>query len=164
MSIEIARAGLERLEDVGPLWISLQRHHAEVAPELRVLGEARSGEDSWRLRRANYEGWLGEPGAFLMIASEAGSAVGYALVRMRGPSETWASDELIAELETLAVLPAQRSRGIGTALVEEVNRELERSGIRQLSVTVIASNANAIRFYERLGLTRFTVSYVGDLD
>jgi hypothetical protein len=67
--VEIVRAGAERIPDLQPLWESLSRHHAEVAPEL----------------------------------------VGHVVV------------------------------------------------------SVIASNADAVRFYERLGLTRFLVTFAGQV-
>ena len=51
--MEIVRAGSERIADLRPLWESLSRHHAKVAPELvEVFGEVRPEEDSWAVRRA----------------------------------------------------------------------------------------------------------------
>lgn len=62
----IRRAGRERIDDLKPLWESLHRHHAAVAPELRVLGAVRPDAESWAVRRALYEAWLGEPDAFVL--------------------------------------------------------------------------------------------------
>jgi ribosomal protein S18 acetylase RimI-like enzyme len=159
--VRIARGGPERIPELRPLWVSLSRHHAEVAPELAVLGEVRPEGESWAVRRALYEGWLAEPDAFVLVADVDSEAVGYAVVHLRGPEETWATGERVAELETLAVLPGHRGAGIGTALVQRVYEELRRLGVAQLVVGVIASNADAVRFYERLGLTRFLVTYAG---
>ena len=155
------RAGAERIPDLQPLWESLSRHHAEVAPELSLLGEVRSGADSWALRRALYEEWLAQPDAFVLIAELDSEPVGYAVVELRGPEETWATGDRVAQLETLAVLPEHRGRGIGTALVERFYEELRRIGVGHFVVGVIASNADAVRFYERLGLTKFIVDYAG---
>ena len=157
--MEIVRAGAERIPDLQPLWESLSRHHAEVAPELAVLGEVRAEADSWAVRRALYEEWLEDPDAFVLIAEAQGEPVGYAMVELRGPEETWATGDRVAELETLAVLPAHRGKGIGSALVERMHEELRRLGVGQFVVSVIASNADAVRFYERLGLTTFLVTY-----
>jgi ribosomal protein S18 acetylase RimI-like enzyme len=68
---------------------------------------------------------------------------------MRGPEETWATKERIAELETLTVLPGHRGRGIGRALVEGVHRRLDSIGVSEIAVSVISSNREAVRFYER---------------
>lgn len=109
--ISIVRGGAERIPDLRPLWESLHRHHAEVALELAQIGPVRSGLDSWGVRKDLYAEWLDEPDAFVLVAEAGrGAAVGYALVHMRGPEETWATDDRIAELETLAVLPAHRGR------------------------------------------------------
>ena len=66
--MEIVRAGAERIPDLQTLWESLSRHHAEVAPELTVLGEVRAEADSWAVRRDQYEEWLKDPDAFVLIA------------------------------------------------------------------------------------------------
>lgn len=80
---------------------------------------------------------------------------------MRGPEETWATGKRIAELETLTVLRAHRGKGVGGALVKAVYQELNRIGVGHLGVGVIAANRDAIRFYERLGLLPFLVTYIG---
>jgi ribosomal protein S18 acetylase RimI-like enzyme len=67
----------------------------------------------------------------------------------------------VAELATLAVLPGHRGQGIGTALVERMHEELRRMDVSRFFVAVIASNADSVRFYERLGLTRFMITYAG---
>jgi ribosomal protein S18 acetylase RimI-like enzyme len=162
--VDIVRAGAERIPDLQPLWESLTLHHAEVAPELTVLGHVREPRDSWAVRRALYEEWLGNPDtSFAMIAEADGEPVGYAVVQLRGPEETWATGDRVAVLETLAVLPAHRGQGIGSALVERMHRELRGAGVAEFVVSVIASNADAVRFYERLGLTRFLMTYAGQV-
>jgi ribosomal protein S18 acetylase RimI-like enzyme len=157
--VDIVRAGAERIPDLRPLWESLSRHHAEVAPELAMLGEVRPEADSWAVRRELYEEWLQDPDAFVLIAESDGGPVGYAVVQLRGPEETWATGDRVAQLETLAVLPGHRGQGIGSALVERMHEELRRLGASHFVVSVIASNADAVRFYERLGLTTFLITY-----
>ena len=161
--MKIVRAGAERIHDLQPLWESLSRHHAEVAPELAILGEVRADADSWAVRRELYEEWLKDPDAFVLIAESQGEPVGYAVVELRGPEETWATGDRVAQLETLAVLPGHRGRGIGSALVERMHEELRSLGVGHFVVSVIASNADAVRFYERLGLTTFLVTYAGQV-
>ena len=64
---------------------------------------------------------------------------------------------------TLAVLPDHRGRGIGTELMEAVYAELRGLGVKHMAVSVIASNEDAIRFYDRLGLLPFLRSYIGEV-
>ena len=64
----------------------------------------------------------------MLIAESQGEPVGYAVVQVRGPEETWATGDRVAQLETLAVLPGHRNQGIGSALVERMHEELRRLG------------------------------------
>lgn len=51
----------------------------------------------------------------------------------------------------LAVDPELRRRGIGRALMREVERRLARVGCPKLNLQVRAGNDGVVRFYERLG-------------
>jgi GNAT superfamily N-acetyltransferase len=159
--MRIVRAGIERIDDLQPLWESLHEHHATVAPHLEELGPVRTPDQSWAVRRELYEEWLSEPDAFVLLAEVNRDPIGYALVHLRGPEETWATGDRIGVLETLAVLPDERGRGVGTALFERIYAELRELSVKELQVAVISKNAEALRFYERHGLLPFTVSYMG---
>jgi ribosomal protein S18 acetylase RimI-like enzyme len=149
--VEIVRAGPERIPDLEPLWRSLHEHHMAVARR-SSHAEGRSGDESWSRRRRSYERWLAEPGAFALVAERAGRPVGYAVVRLVEGSQSWATEDRIAELETLAVLPGARGSGIGSRLMDAVSEQLAQLGIRDLSMAVAAGNESALRFYERRGL------------
>jgi ribosomal protein S18 acetylase RimI-like enzyme len=159
--MEIVRAGAERIEDLEPLWASLNEHHVAIAPELEELGPIRTREDSWRVRRGLYEGWLAEPDAFVLIARDGGRPVGYALVAFRAAEEAWATGERIGVLETLAVLPEHRGAGLGTSLMDAVFARLRELGVTEIEVSTLTANTDSQRFYERFGLRRFTVTYLG---
>jgi len=58
-------------------------------------------------------------------------------------------DEL--HINNLAVMPAHRGAGAGTALLREILREGARLGARRASLEVRRSNEAARRLYERLG-------------
>ena len=147
----VRRLQAEELDLVAPVWESLLAHHAEVAPAMAT----RPPGESWRMRRADYERWLTEPGSFTLVAEEDGTAVGYAVVHLGGPDETWVTGERTAELETLAVLPSSRGEGVGSALMDAVDEELGRLGVDDLWVAVVAGNEGAMRFYERRGLVAY---------
>ena len=159
--MQIVRVGIERIDDLQPLWESLHEHHATIAPHLERLGPVRRADESWAVRRELYEDWLAEPDAFALIAESDREPIGYALVHLRGPEETWQTGERIGVLETLTVLPGERGRGVGTAMFERIYTELRRLGVSELEVAVISANAAALRFYERHGLLPFTVSFLG---
>jgi ribosomal protein S18 acetylase RimI-like enzyme len=54
---------------------------------------------------------------------------------------------------SLAVGPDVRRRGIGTALMRHVERELAGRGCPKVNLQVLASNASTVAFYEKLGYT-----------
>jgi ribosomal protein S18 acetylase RimI-like enzyme len=63
--------------------------------------------------------------------------------------ETWTTGERVADLMTLVVLPEARGRGVGSSLVESVYRELRGRGVRELAISVVHNNDDALRFYRR---------------
>ena len=52
---------------------------------------------------------------------------------------------------SLAVAPEMRRRGVGTALMRHVERELAIRGCPKVNLQVVASNAGTVAFYEKLG-------------
>lgn len=145
---EIRPIDVDELELVEPLWNALREHHASVTPH---LGAPRPRAESWRRRRRQYEAWLAEPSSFALLAEREGAPTGYAMVRERDGSPTWPLSERAGEIETLAVLPAERGRGTGTALLRAVRERLAASDISEMSLLAISTNEDAIRFYERHG-------------
>lgn len=63
------------------------------------------------------------------------------------------SGDVHAELIVIAVDPEVRSRGIGRRMLRGLQEELAARGIRRYKVTVHASMADAVRFYEQNGFT-----------
>ena len=86
----------------------------------------------------------------------AGAVVGYGLAHVLPSDETWVADTWvtgarIGEIESLSVLPGYRGAGIGSALLEGLERALERAGIDDLVLGVLPGNTAAMRLYERRG-------------
>ena len=61
-------------------------------------------------------------------------------------------DEFV--VDSLAVDPACRGRGVGTALLRKAEERARSIGKRMMSLGVIGENEGAIRLYERLGYRR----------
>ncbi len=144
----VRRLQAGELDLVAPVWESLLAHHAAVAPDMPT----RPPDESWRMRRADYERWLAEPDAFALVAEEGGAAVGYAVVRLGGPDETWVTGERTAELETLAVIPSSPRAGRGLGADGRRRRGAPAgSASTTCGSSVVAGNDGAMRFYERRG-------------
>jgi GNAT superfamily N-acetyltransferase len=158
MTCSVVPAGLERLDALRPLWHALQAHHAAIAPQ---FGPIRPPEESWARGRDRYEAWLQAGEAFVLIAEEDGNAIGYAFVHLGHGSDTWATTDRVAQLETLAVLPDARGRGVGSALMTAMLAELRRRNVSEWRVGVVATNHDAVRFYERCGVVPTMIFFVG---
>lgn len=156
--VTIRRLDPVDIELVRPLWEALLAHHGEVAP---TLPPVRSAEDSWRRRRSEYEGWLARPGSFVLVAESGSRQLGYVLVLIEVGDDTWSTDERVAIVETLSVAPGSRGRGVGTRLMDAVDAELDRIGVRDLFVGAVATNERGLRFYERRGLLLSLVHFYG---
>jgi ribosomal protein S18 acetylase RimI-like enzyme len=133
------------------LWKEMAAHHREVA------GDSFPGRDpseSWRMRRAQYVGWLesGEGMLFLVPGEGAEQApLGYACLRVGSAGPTWDLGEPVGDLESLSVAASARGLGIGTELISHCRDRLIALGARWWTVSVVAANERAAELYGREG-------------
>ena len=148
----IERGGIDDVVALRELWLELHHHHAEVAPQ---AGPFTDDEPSWAARSSAYRKWLAEPGSFLLLARDAEELAGYAVVRVfEAPADlrdSWRVPDRVAEVETLVVTERRRGTGLGSRLLDEIDAELDRLGITEVMVGVMAGNDGAQRLYERRG-------------
>jgi ribosomal protein S18 acetylase RimI-like enzyme len=88
-----------------------------------------------------------------LIAERGTSTVGFVLVTLTAGYQGWKSAERVAELQDLSVLPVERNRGTGTALLDAVEAELQELKIAEFRLRVLTANVEARRLYERRGMT-----------
>lgn len=129
-------------------------HHAKVAGDAWPI---RNLDDSWRMRRAEYERWLGDGTGrmFTAVPHDGGAPDDYAVLTVHPTGPTFDHGELVGDLESLAVSPEARGAGIGTLLIDTCRQILLERGIRAWIVTAVESNASALRLYEREGFRPF---------
>jgi ribosomal protein S18 acetylase RimI-like enzyme len=151
--VKIVPGTAERIPELQPLWEALEVHHAELpgVPSIRPLA------DSWEMRRQRYEEWLGDGTGRLFIAERDERAVGYVMLTITDAPASWDVGTSAAEVETLSVLPGERSGGVGAALMDAALAVAEAEGVRAIGVGVVHSNVDGIRFYERAGFRPFYV-------
>lgn len=94
------------------------------------------------------KGLLENPSTTALLALADGRAVG-AAVCFWGFS-TFAGRPF-ANIHDLAVLPEYQGRGVGSRLLEEVERRARARGCCKITLEVHDSNRNAKRLYERTG-------------
>jgi ribosomal protein S18 acetylase RimI-like enzyme len=148
----IALEGPEVLDELRPLWLELHHHHQTVAPELAPFADDAT---SWIARRESYERSLVLPESFVVVARSDGVPVGYAMVRVEETDnewfDTWVVGRMLAELETFVLAPQKRGQGVGNAMLDRVESELEARGVSDVVIAHIAGNDAARRLYERRG-------------
>ena len=91
---------------------------------------------------------LGTPGVGAWIAESGGEPVAYATF---GPSRDPDAPAGTGELSALYVDPPRVSRGLGATLIARAEASLRDLGYVRATLWVLAANAGARRFYERLG-------------
>lgn len=141
---------LDQLGELEPLYVALYRHHHSlVEPGLLVADEALS----WTRRRSSYANWMAAGEAVVLVAERDDTVVGYALAHLvNGPDDTFAVGHRYAKLYSLSIAPQVRGEGIGTRLLDELDRNLEAAGITDMVVAVMSADVDAMRFYQRRGL------------
>ena len=116
------------------------------------MAAVRAASDTLRRRQARFRRELGDGEATLSLASDGEEAVGFAIVRLREGEATFETGEVVAELETMAVAPHRRREGVGTALMRHVHERLAGQGVMFMSLTALAGNEEAARFYRGFGM------------
>jgi ribosomal protein S18 acetylase RimI-like enzyme len=152
--VQISTAGAERIPALEPLWAAMHEHHSLMQD---AVAPTRPVEESWRLRKAQYEEWLSSEDALLLIAERGGDPIGYAMVRFGPGAATWDIGERLAEIESLSVAPDARGGGIGALLMDAVRAATRDAGAERLFAGVAHANSGALRFYEREGFAPFYI-------
>jgi ribosomal protein S18 acetylase RimI-like enzyme len=152
-AFEIAAGSAEDIPSLEPLWVAVHHVHAASMPELAPYV---SDAQTWEQERDIYASLLAKPDTVLLLARAGGALVGYALGHIAPVQETWIYDtwqtgDRIAEVESIGVLPEHRGDGIGSALLDALDREFAARGVDDVILGVLPGNTDARRLYERRG-------------
>jgi ribosomal-protein-alanine N-acetyltransferase len=101
-----------------------------------------------RLSRRSLRHFIVSPSVGLLVAHDGTRLAGYALLAFRRGS-------LVARLYSIAVDPRHGRRGIGRGLIEAAIAQARARGATVLRLEVRSDNAQALRFYEKLGFHHF---------
>jgi len=92
--------------------------------------------------KREFRNYLRFPGAECVIAEENGIAAGFCLT---------AYQQARGYIITIDVLEKFRRRGVGTALLLEVERRLAAHGVKEIGLETATDNESAIAFWQRHG-------------
>jgi ribosomal protein S18 acetylase RimI-like enzyme len=153
--VNITRGSAADIPALEPLWVAVHHQHAASMPELAPYV---SDAQTWEQERTIYEQLLAKPDTVLLLAHVDGALAGYAIAHVAPLRETWIYDtwqtgERIGELESIGVLPERRGRGIGSALLDAVDREFAALGVDDVILGVLPGNTDAMRLCARRGFT-----------
>jgi ribosomal protein S18 acetylase RimI-like enzyme len=110
---------------------------------------ADSMDESSPITPSYVEIYLAYPGCHILLAEEQGQITGMLSYSIR--PNLYHNGET-ALIEELIVKHTWRDQGVGGRLLDEVLYRLEASGCAEVSVTTLADNLGAIRFYRAHGL------------
>jgi ribosomal protein S18 acetylase RimI-like enzyme len=147
--VRIEPLPVARLDEIEPLWRAILEHLVDLDSVVPI----RPPDESWPKRKANYIEYLEQPDYMLLVAARDEAIVGYVMVHGHEWDEVWNTAPRYAEIETLSVAEGERGKGIGSALLDAVEAELERLGIDDVVIGVDSVNQAALRLYERRGFT-----------
>ena len=121
---------LADLELLAPLWVAVHHHHIASMAELAPYVDDAA---SWSKRRELYRELLAKPDTILLVATVGDEAIGYGLAHVMDVDETWIPDtwqtgRRIGEIESVSVLPEHRGSGLGSHLLDELERRLADGG------------------------------------
>lgn len=97
-------------------------------------------EQQFRAQSAGYAAQF--PDATSFIVAREGDPVGRLLLQIA--AQHW-------RIVDIAILPAERGRGLATEIINGVARDASEQGARELRLMVLASNVRARRLYAKLG-------------
>ena len=127
--------------------VTLRDMTAADVPAVHELERALFPVDAWPLHMFVAELAQAETRRYL-VAEAAGRIVGYAGLMCIEP---------IADVQTIAVVPEQEGKGIGSALLTELIRESRQRGAEDVLLEVRADNPRAQQLYLRYGFEQIHV-------
>ena len=104
-----------------------------------------------------------EPGTRISLAMNKSQLVGFAVVTHvlvdAGPQR----QVRFGRIDDIIVSPEFRSEGVGTALMEWVEKSLQEGGVSRLFLESGIDNENAHRFFARCGFTKVSLTMLKEI-
>ena len=160
--VTVSEGGAELLEVVRPLWLSMFEWHRSLPPEASSAIDPLPAGEALDRRFARFRRELGESRVTLFLVEDAGEPIAFAMVRIRPEGEaSFATGAGVVEIDAMSVAPSHRDQGLGSLLLRRVHEWAAEQGIEYVSLSVMAGNEEAERFYRRFGMARSVIRMLG---
>lgn len=148
MDIQVRSGTVDDAPALVGLLVEVNALHAALLPD--IFRPVNAGDETVAFLRD----WVAHAGTHLLIAQDGERPIGFALVTLHeAPPLPIVLPRRWAEVEVLVVAAADRGRGLGRILMTEAHAWAAGQGVGRVSVVVWEANAEAMRFYDRLGYT-----------
>jgi ribosomal-protein-alanine N-acetyltransferase len=128
--------------------VEVRRFERRDLRRVAEIERASFGQDAWQ-PKLFLAYWRASPELFLIAEDRSKSAgrgiAGYSIARI-----DWRG----GDLESIAVDPPYRGRGVAQALLQATLVSLRSAGVGALRLMVSTANEPALRFYQRFGFVR----------
>ena len=126
--------------------------HHQIRPDLFRSGAIKYTE-------TDLEALLAEESSPVFVAEEAGEVLGYCFCQLREYRDsTVLTDRKEIYIDDLCVEEACRGRGIARALYGYVTDWAKEIGCTYVTLNVWQGNDNAMKFYEKMGMRRRSIT------
>jgi GNAT superfamily N-acetyltransferase len=138
-------------EEARRLFRAFVAWHREYHPSDLARIDAYFDEAAWEHELAGLPGAYGPPTGTLLLASEAGVALGCVAAKR--------IDDESCEMKRLFVPPMARGLGVGRALAEELIRWARGAGYRRMYLDTSMRQTEAVTLYRDLGFEEVEAYY-----
>jgi ribosomal-protein-alanine N-acetyltransferase len=124
---------------------SLEIRRLQGADEAHMCAQLMANSEPWITLRRTYDdsiAMLSDPVREVYVGVAEGEVVGFLILRMDGA--------FVGYIQTVAVVPHWRGRGVGTRLIEYAEERIFRDS-PNVFINASSFNPGAQRLYERLG-------------
>lgn len=159
MTFIVAKADMSNVEDIQKLNEKLFQHEIESGFDSNL--DARwSYSDEGRMEIEDRVSSSDVSCSY--VAKEGEKVIGYLVGRIM-EEETGREDSQYADLEHMYIDDAYRGKGIGEQLVNQFKAWAQRKNLKLIKVNVSFRNTDAIKFYNKMGLTTVDITMVAKI-
>ena len=145
MSVEIREASALDSDALAVLCAQVHAMHVTWRPEVFRAASVEEMESLFRQ-------WLGQESFRAYLARQDNRPVGYIAVRLVDrPGNVLMSRRRYLDVEQIGIVPDERGRGVGRALLEKVKEFARQQGLQRIELNVWAENAEAQRAFAAWG-------------